>query len=539
MSRARRGRSTSTPAVRAIGIRRAAGVAAALVGGACLALPALAGAVSASAPPAWTKLGADENTVTVVPSIALDGANVVAAWSVPTPGAGRVQAATLTPTVAPSGRAPRVVNVVSGWSSIDSPVLLGKPGGGLQVLLSAFHSTVTGDPLNGVSFIPRNTDGTWGTPAAANAGYSASTAILASDGATPLFATTSSGVFRVYRGAANPSVVDLAAALGPTGDYEVPRLGRDGTGRYWVAWFGDGGLRLIQIDPATGAPIGSAALAPQSGGISDNSLAIPLACGPQNCRLVYHQTLANGTDTGRILTWAPGEAAPTAAVTGADPASNMAAAYRADGRLWIVWYDRSGTPTYRAKLGNARGAGGGIRSLGLPSHGQSYSAGVISAIDAGGNLAVVSNFQNNGIYNQWFTVAGPPVGAGGAGGVDTSGIDNPSVIRRGSSTFVIPRHPSLGALRKTKCVKVKVGTTVPAAIRVAIFSGRKSIRIFGATVVHFTKPGSRIVCIRVPLRAHTFDVRKPFRFAFAVRLGAHPARATKATLTTSRFLNFG
>lgn len=503
---------------------------------AVLAVSAVSGpAVAATPTAAWTKVGANENTVTPVPSIALDGTRVVAAWSVPAPGGDSAQSATLNPTVAASGRAPQVVDVVSGWSSVDSPVLLDRAGGGLQVLLSAFHTLVTGDPLNGISFAPRNPDGTWGQPLAANAGYSGTTAILASDGATPLFATTSSGVFRIHRGASSPTTVDLAAILGPTGDYQIPRLGRDGTGRYWIAWYGDGGLRLVQIDPATGAPIGAAALAPASAGISNISLAIALACGPQNCRLVYHQTLANGSNTNRILTWAPGDPAPTSAVNAADPASNISAAYRADGRLWIVWYDRSGTASYRVTLGDGRGAGGGIRSLGLPSHGRSYSSGAISAIDAAGNLALVTNFESGGTYNQWFTVASPPASAGG---VDTSGIDDPRVIRRGSSTFVIPRHPPLAALRRSKCVNVRVQTTKPAAIRVAIFSGRKSVRVFGAALVRFTKPGKRIVCIRVPLRAHTFDVRKPFRFAFAVRLGAHPKRSTKTTLTTSGFLNF-
>jgi len=502
------------------------------------ALLALCGpAVAATPTAAWTKIGADENTVTVVPSIALDGAKVVGAWSVPATGTASVQAATITPTVAAAGRAPQVVDVVSGWASIDSPVLLGRPGGGLQVMLNAFHSLVTGDPLSGVSFAPRNADGTWGAPVATGGSNGGTTAILSSDGATPFFATASSGIVRLFRGASSPVEVDLASALGRTSTYQVPQLGRDGTGRYWLAWYGDDGLHMVQLDPATGAVAGTPGLAPQSAGISNAQLRLALACGPAGCRLAYHQANANGTDTGRILTWTAGEAAATVAVAGADPASNLGAAYRADGRLWIVWYDRSstGTPAYRATLGNALGAGGRIRSLGVPARPSSYSAGAISAVDAAGNLAIVSNFERNGIYNQWFTVAAPPLAAGEA---DTSGITDPRVIRRGSSTFVVPRHPSRAALRRTKCVKVRVATTQPAAIRVAIFSGRKSVRVFGATVVRFAKPGSRIVCIRVPLRAHTFDVRKPFRFAFAVRLGAHPKQSARTTLTTSGFVNF-
>jgi len=122
---------------------------------------------------------------------------------------------------------------------------------------------------------------------------------------------------------------------------------------------------------------------------------------------------------------------------------------------------------------------------------------------------------------------------------DLSGIDNPQVRRRGSSIFVTPRNPWLAELRRGRWVNVRVQSTKPASIRVAIFSGRRSIRVFGATVVRFAKPGKRVVCVRVPLRAKTFDVRQPFRFAFAVREGAPGRPSTKpATLTTTGFTFF-
>lgn len=517
---------------------RPAGLARRLAALTSFALLACAAPAVAATPTAvWTKIGADERTVTAFPSVALDGSRVVAAWSVPGIGTASAQSATITPSLTAATRAPQVVDVVTGWTNIDSPVLLARPGGGLQLMLNAFHSLTTGDPLNGVSFAPRNADGTWGAPVPAGGSSGGSTAFLGSDGATPFFATAASGTIRLFRGATAPVEVDVATALGRTSSHQIPQLGRDGAGRVWIAWYDDGGLHMAQLDPATGAVAGPTATAPQSSGISNVQQRLAFACGPADCRLVYHQTNANGSDTGRILTWTAGETAATVAVAGADPSSDLAAAHRADGRLWIVWYDRSsaGTPSYRVTLGNARGAGGGVRTLGVPARPRSYSAGGISAIDAGGNLAIVTAFERDGTYNQWFTVAAPPLAAGA---VDTSGIDDPRVIRRGSSTFVVPRHPTRAALRRTKCVNVRVATTRPAVIRVAIFSGRKSIRVFGATIVRFTKPGSRIVCIRVPLRAKTFDVRKPFRFAFAARVGARPARSAPTTLTTSGFLNF-
>lgn len=115
---------------------------------------------------------------------------------------------------------------------------------------------------------------------------------------------------------------------------------------------------------------------------------------------------------------------------------------------------------------------------------------------------------------------------------DTAGIANPRVTRRGSTIVVSPRRPSLRALRRTKCVRVRVQSTRPARVRVAIFSGRRSIRVFGATVVRFRAPGKWVVCIRVPLRAHTFDVRQPFRFAFATRYANTPPNRPVPQVTT-------
>lgn len=106
---------------------------------------------------------------------------------------------------------------------------------------------------------------------------------------------------------------------------------------------------------------------------------------------------------------------------------------------------------------------------------------------------------------------------------DTTGIVNPRVTRRGTTILVSPRTPGLAALRRSKCVNVRVQSTRAASVRVAIFSGRKSVRIFGATVVRFPKAGKKLVCVRVPLRARTFDVRQPFRFAFATRYADTPA----------------
>jgi hypothetical protein len=56
-------------------------------------------------------------------------------------------------------------------------------------------------------------------------------------------------------------------------------------------------------------------------------------------------------------------------------------------------------------------------------------------------------------------------------------------------------------------------------VLVTIFSGIRSRRLFGAELVTFRRPGRRIVCIPVPLRARTFNARAQ-RVAVGVALGA-------------------
>jgi hypothetical protein len=57
-------------------------------------------------------------------------------------------------------------------------------------------------------------------------------------------------------------------------------------------------------------------------------------------------------------------------------------------------------------------------------------------------------------------------------------------------------------------------------VLVSIFSGRRSIRLFGQKLVVFRGSGSKQVCIKVPFRAHTFNVRTPVRVALGYALGA-------------------
>jgi hypothetical protein len=109
----------------------------------------------------------------------------------------------------------------------------------------------------------------------------------------------------------------------------------------------------------------------------------------------------------------------------------------------------------------------------------------------------------------------------GLAGVDlTRTIPNPQTLRAGPTSITAPGRVSLTSLRRSKCVLVKVASAKPARVLVSIFSGRRSIRLFGQKLVVFVGAGKRQVCIPVPFRAHTFNVRTPVRVALGYALGA-------------------
>lgn len=99
-------------------------------------------------------------------------------------------------------------------------------------------------------------------------------------------------------------------------------------------------------------------------------------------------------------------------------------------------------------------------------------------------------------------------------------IPNPQVVQAGPTTIVAPGTISIGSLVRSKCVLVRVASRRPARALVSIFSGRRSIRLFGQRLVVFRVPGAKQVCIRVPFRARTFNVRTPLSVALGYAAGA-------------------
>jgi hypothetical protein len=274
------------------------------------------------------------------------------------------------------------------------------------------------------------------------------------------------------------------------------------------------GIYLIPLDPATATPIGAPLKVPQSESPANNGFRLALACSPGpagGCRVVYGAQTSAVAPL-RLASWAPGEAGPTNLGGGARLSLGLplTASYRADGRLWVAWYDLGVTRgSYRAKLGNARGAGGTVQDLGRP-HGF-VDARDLESVALGSDLVLAGTvITPQPRASLWTLYVQDP----------SQVIENPRTIRNGPAKVVAPKGVSIKKLRKTKCVRVRVTVTQPARVLVAIFSGRRSIRVFGQRIVPFRAPGTKVACVRVPVRAHTFDVRTPARIAIAVRKGA-------------------
>ena len=334
-------------------------------------------ATAAKGATAWARLsGTAAGPISATPA----GGRIIVAYR---SGTGSAEALTFTPSTAHDAAGVTRTTITSGWGSIGDPLLLGRAGGGLQVLLTGIHGG-NGDPLNGVSFAPRNPNGSFGPPTPATqstyAEFVTGGAVIAPDGA-PLWAADRGGTLWLWRGATASTGADLSAASG--GQVTAASVGRDRSGRYWLAWdtafsaqLQRVGLYLAQFDPVTLQPIGAPQQAPASGARGYGHLA--LACAAA-CRLVYLQPHKLGG--ARVVSWAAGERTPTTIAdfgVGHGP-GEPAAAYTARGRLWVAWWDNTGRSDFgfRAVLGDGRGAGGTPFSLGRP--GNSTNSAVIAA----------------------------------------------------------------------------------------------------------------------------------------------------------------
>jgi hypothetical protein len=79
---------------------------------------------------------------------------------------------------------------------------------------------------------------------------------------------------------------------------------------------------------------------------------------------------------------------------------------------------------------------------------------------------------------------------------------------------VIPSTAQFG-----KCANIRITNTQPGKVFVALRSGPRSVRLFGGHLFNFTKPGTRVVCIKIPLRAKNATLGTTRRFTVAVKVG--------------------
>lgn len=383
-----------------------------------LAAVAIAGAPpTALAAVTWTKISTDDKSSVDSPSLAIAGSSIVAAFP-RVNGSWDAETDTFTPspTAGVLQSSIKRNDVVTGWGSVVPWVIPSASApGGLQMMLSGDKDTSNSD-LNGTSFAQRNADGSWGTPVTTGlfggaTSSSAVTAIAGPDNQTPIYVFNYGGGLVIQAGASgrtsgtgvNVADTQLDGKVQASG----PRLGRDGAGRYWLTWSNSAtdhvGVYLLQLDPASGQPIGSAALAPSSGAPNNGEGRIALACASV-CRALYHEADAQGNNTAKLGVWGPGDAGVTTVSGPVQPNAFITGAAESSGNLWIVWHE-DGTPGYHAELASATGAGGTDHNLGQPTSNGLPVQNVAMAA-SGGDLVFVTNWldTNTSLDAMWARV---------------------------------------------------------------------------------------------------------------------------------------
>jgi hypothetical protein len=367
----------------------------------------------------WTELsgGPEAPIAAFAPSLASNAGKVLAAYRSSDESA--LVLASFTPSTGAASTGTRTT-VLSGWSNLSNPILLPAPGGGEQLLFSGIDSSAPGQPA-GTYLLALPTNGTVPAPTQIDSDESLGEgALLASDGTTPLWTTDSDGSgldVGVREGSSDPPVDHDLGAFAPAGSAPAgATLARDTTGRLWLAWYADtlkastSFIFLLQLDPETGAPLpGATAIqVPQSNG-SLGGAQIAMACNAI-CHVVYTPGGAASSRLTRLVSWAPGQAAPvTVATARAGGAVYFPAAAAApDGRLWIAYADALSTGVYEtfAKLGDDNGAGGTPTTIPAPQRAATPAFGTAIVVPAG--LLLGQSWSTKQSSAIWSTVVPQP-----------------------------------------------------------------------------------------------------------------------------------
>ncbi len=190
----------------------------------------------------WTQLSSRSVAAAIVPSVASVGGKTVAVYLLP--GRQSIEAATFG---AGAGGVSGISRDVSftGWLGVNDPVLL-PAGGGLRMIVPGVHSSTGGDPLNGTVIVTRNADGSFGSPTllSPEIDYGVTSATIAADGSTPLWASFSSNIpnesgyrMLVFSGS-TPQDLTRGRAVGSRPSGDRPGSARAGLARV-LHQFGD------------------------------------------------------------------------------------------------------------------------------------------------------------------------------------------------------------------------------------------------------------------------------------------------------------
>ena len=463
-----------------------------------------------------------------------DGEAVIGTWNVMSNGTFvSLETVRLTPT-----RADEVAGLVTvrpasaaNWDFLDATPISG-PAGAAQVLFTGQLNTNLGPP-SGTNIAPLLPSGDLG-PAALQTGRSPDMLAAINTPSGLLWAGNSGSTLYTFKPGLDPAFQITGNLIPGCCGYD-PRLGFDTSGRLWLAFYSNStgaiGEWIGQIDPATGQPVaGTFVKAPLSeSSDNNNGHGVGFACAAV-CRLAYEETDASlGIASGRVVTWAPGEAAPT--VVGGASGGNVdspSIAYRPDGRLWVAWVEPAldrVVATLGKGAGAALGSGGTIANAGRPPkavadpflHGMEVVAvgnDLLLNVNAGAGANLTAQFVN--------LVLEP-------GAIDTSGIPNPQVTPKSpGGRIVYPGTVTPVELGPNRCVRVKPVADKPARIWAQIFSGRKNGTPVSTRVsFRFTAPGAKSKCMTLQKRPAGAYKGKFFRIKFEVRTGANPKPAEK------------
>lgn len=368
-------------------------------------------APSSGGPPGrWTKMG-NPSVNFAQPGLArtADG-TLHALWVRSTPGNAAADDLVHTE-IAPNGTVGATDVVQASWATIWAvPDLILTSDGGLRGFWGGIRSTSSSETHTDISSASAPADGSpWtlhpGDVADGSGGSSSSIgAALAPDG-TPLF----SWAGFIHRGL-DPS--------SPDHPYDTPGDGccmynpdlalDEATGEMWVTWYSNQedaeGVWVQEVDPATGAVVGSPSRMPGSftnyAGSEESSQEIQRT--PITGREgggVYVAYSSGYPTTRRILLWEVGTDAPVVVARhGSRELSNPAIAADPEGRLWVAWSqnDANGVPVVFARRSNldATRFGGVVKARSPRALGDCNSIFSVTTAAQSDVLDLIANFTD-------------------------------------------------------------------------------------------------------------------------------------------------